>query len=155
MLVGGGIAAAVVLATAQGSGSGTITAGTSPGRGQVTLSVDLKTQASDGNFIPGDVGVNGALVHFDVTNPNDNPVLVKTVTFTSVTSTNVACQAVISAEPSQFDQSPAVVTQNTAVPANAVDFLLPASAVLEWQLETNLDQTPCLGAPLTVTESTP
>jgi hypothetical protein len=153
-----GVAAAVVLTTASGTGSGIIVAGTvngptggqNPSNGIVRLSVDPLT-LSDPGFVPGGAP---ATINLDVTNPNDNAVLVTTVSFGGVSSTNGACQALISANP-QFLQIPSTVTENATVPANTANFPLPNPTTLTWVKIPTLDQSPCSGQPLVLTENTP
>ena len=151
-----GVAAAVVLLTATGSGSGVIIAGTTGGgqggggTGPVSLSVD--PLGVTGGFIPGGTAET---INLDVTNGNNNPALVSTVTYGGVTSPNGACQAVIAADPSQFVQIPNSVTENTTVPAITSNFLLPNPVALKWIDVPGLDQSPCAGQALVLTENTP
>jgi hypothetical protein len=152
LLAAAGGAFAILNLIGTGTGTGAIVAGQSAGKGNVELSVHVLSTAP---FVPGSTGTNGATVQFDVTNPNQDPVLIKTITFAGVTSPDAACQAVITAEPTQFVQVANSVTENTVVPAASVDFLLPNNAVLNWVDELNLDQTPCLGATLNLAETTP
>ena len=156
LVAGGAIAAAVVLLTASGTGSGIIIAGSGNGgsagggTGPVTLSVDAL--GVTGGFNPGGTADT---VNLDVTNGNANPVLVTTVSYGGVSSPNAACQAVIAASPSQFVQLPNSVTENTTVPAVTSNFALPNPVVLKWIDVPGLDQSPCQGQALVLTENTP
>ena len=78
-----------------------------------------------------------------------------TVTYGGVTSPNGACQAVIAADPSQFQQVPNSVTENATVPALTNNFALPNPVALRWIDVPGLDQTPCNGQVLVLTENTP
>jgi hypothetical protein len=154
-----GVAGAVLLVTGSGTGSGIIVAGSIgnngpnplPTNGVVRLSVDPLT-LSDPGFIPGGTA---ATINLDVTNPNDNAVLVTTVSYGGVTSPNGACQAMIASNPSQFLQIPSTVTENATVPANTANFPLPVPTTLSWIRVPTLDQSPCSGQPLILTENTP
>ena len=156
VVAGGAIAAAVVLLTATGSGSGVIIAGSGGGgqgggnTGPVTLSVDAL--GVTGGFVPGGTPDT---INLDVTNANANPVLVTTVSYGGISSPNAACEAVIQASPSQFVQLPNSVTENTTVPAVTSNFLLPLPVALKWIDVPGLDQTPCNGQALVLTENTP
>ena len=151
LLALGGIAAAALLVTGSGTGSGLIVAGTVgggtgnplPTNGIVRLSVDPLNVT--GGFTPGGTP---ATINLDVTNPNDNAVLITTVTFGGVSSPNGACQAMIASNPSQFLQVPNSVTENTTVPANTPNFALPVPTTLTWVSVPTLDQSPCSGQPL-------
>ena len=157
VLGGAAIAAAVVLLTATGSGSGVIIAGSGNGGSAggggtagVTLSVD--PLGVTGGFNPGGTAET---INLDVTNANGNPVLVTTVSYGGVSSPNAACEAVIAAEPTQFVQLPNSVTENTSVPAVTSNFTLPNPVALKWIDVPGLDQSPCAGQPLVLTENTP
>lgn len=146
LLVGGGVAFAVITLTGSGTGAGGTTAGTH-GSANVTLSVHI---ASTPTLVPG-VTVP---VDFDATNLNPDPVTITTISFVSVTSTNALCQSLLSNYP-QFSLAPEVVNQT--VPANTHDYGLIPSGALTWKDLTSppVDQDACLGQPLTLNVKTP
>jgi hypothetical protein len=155
LLVGGGIAYAVVTLTGTGGGSGGVTTGTG-GTAPVTISVHIATSPA---LVPGAT----VSVDFDASNANPNPVTVKTISLVSVTSTNALCQSLLSNYPGQFSLGSDVplgaypVPINTTVPANTSNYGLVPSATLSWKNLTSppVDQSACLGQPLTVTVATP
>jgi hypothetical protein len=146
LLVGGGIAYAVITLTGTGTGAGGTTAGKG-GSANVTLSVHI---ASTPALVPGAT----VPVDFDATNPNPNPVTITTISFVSVTSTNALCESLISNYP-QFSLAPEVVNQT--VPANTSNYGLIPSGALTWANLTSppVDQDACLGQPLTLNVKTP
>ncbi len=146
LLVGGGVAFAVITLTGTGTGSGGATAGTA-GSASVTLSVHI---ASTPALVPGAT----VPVDFDATNTNPNPVTISTISFVSVTSTNALCESLLSNYP-QF--SLATLTIDETVPATTSDYGLIPSGALVWHDLTSppVDQDACLGEPLTLNVTTP
>jgi len=157
LLVGGGVAFAIVTLTGTGGGSGGTTAGTA-GTGAVTLSVTFENPGGN-PLVPGAT----VPIDFDATNNNPNPVEVTTITFVSVTDNGtsaaaVACESLLSNYP-QFKLP--TVTTNTIVAAGVQDQGLSPSGALTW-INLNgtngtpiVDQTPCLGQMLTLNVKTP
>jgi len=146
LLLGGGIAYAVVTLTGTGVGSTTVTAGTG-GTATVTISVHI---ASSPALVPGAT----VAVDFDATNGNPNPVKVTTISLVNVTSSNALCASLLSNYP-QFSLAPETVNQ--VVPALTANYGLIPSGALTWKNLTSppVDQDACLGQPLTVNVSTP
>ncbi len=164
LLVGGGVAFAVVSGSASGTGSGSTTAA-GPGSCPVTLSVD---------FDPGPAITPGgsALIDFDVTNHGTAACLIKTISASvfsgigPVSSSNAACQSVINSLQSQFwlTPDPSGATTNTPVPQDgssgvlvppgSTDIPLPGEGLLHWS-STSFDQSACQGEPLTLAVQTP
>jgi hypothetical protein len=146
LLVGGGVAFAVITLTGSGTGAGGTTAGTGASA-NVTLSVHI---ASTPALVPGAT----VPVDFDATNNNPNPVTITTISFVSVTSTNALCESLLSNYP-QFSLAPEVVNQT--VPASTSHYGLIPSGALTWANLTSppVDQDACLGQPLTLNVKTP
>ncbi len=146
LLLGGGIAYAVVTLTATGGGSTTVTAGTG-GTDPVTISIHIESSPA---LVPGET----VTVEFDATNTNPNPVKVTTISLVGVTSSNALCASLLSNYP-QFSLAPEVV--NEVVPANTANFGLIPSGALTWKNLTSppVNQDACLGQPLTVSVATP
>jgi hypothetical protein len=123
--------------TTTGSGSGTANAGAN------TQTITLHASGWLG-IVPGDAGQS---VSFTADNPNTTTSLrVRTISFASVTSTDSACQAVITANPGQFHM--AAVTSDTTVPASASLYALNGSGTLLWDNSATQDQSACQNAPL-------
>ena len=119
-----------------GSGTGSTTAGTSS-------SVAIQATIA-GAILPGD---GGQSVTFTATNPNATSVKVGTISFVSVTSTTTACQAVITANATQF--SMVAVPSGTTVPGSqATPFPIAGTGTLIWADSATQDQTACVGQPL-------
>jgi hypothetical protein len=134
--------AAFAYFTTTGSGTGSATAGANSGA--ITLHAAIA-----GNILPGD---GGQAVTFTADNSNQTTSLrVNTISFVSVTSSDTACQTVLTGDPGEF--SMANVTSGTTVPAKATGFTLVGTGTLIWANSTTVDQTPCAGAPLTLTVS--
>jgi hypothetical protein len=125
-----------------GTGSGTDAAGSNSG------SITLAATGFVG-ILPGD---GGKTVTFTGSNSNTTTSLrVSTISFVSVTSSVVPCQAVLTANPGQFTM--ATVTSNTTVPKGAVVTPLTGTGTLVWADSNTVDQTPCAGALLTLNVS--
>lgn len=165
LLVGGGVAFAVVQGSASGTGSGSTTAA-GPGPCPVSLSVD---------FDPGPALTPGgapALIDFDASNSGSQACLIKTISASvfsgigPVSSSNPGCQSVIDELQSQFwlTPSPSGASTNTPVPQNGSSGVLvqpgshniplPGEGLLHWS-STGFDQSACLGEPLTLAVQTP
>jgi hypothetical protein len=164
LLLGGGVAFAIVSGTGSGTGSGTTTAGGGPAL-NVALSVHFNgtTPLVPGGSIP---------VTFDATNANASPALIKTISLDTssstapdgVSSTNAGCEAFLQAYNRNIATSPAgqdnqftlpTVTINTSVPAGATDYGLIPQGTLSWINLPMVDQGPCLSQPLTLHVTTP
>ncbi len=164
LLVGGGIAFALVPGTGSGSGSGTTTAGTGSTLA-VTISVHFNgsTPLVPGGSIP---------VTFDATNTNAAPALIKTISLDTssstapdgVSSSNAGCEAflqaynrnIVTIPPNSDNQfTLPTVTINTSVPAGATNYGLIPQGSLSWINLPTVDQSPCLGQPLTLHVTTP
>jgi hypothetical protein len=150
LLVGGGVAFAVIGLQGTGSGSQTVQSG-STGTAPITLSVHIT-----GSPMPGQSNV----VSFDATNPNPNPVTVSTISFKSFSSSNAKCNELLqNVDPNQV--SMATVTENELIPANTANYNFAWTGTLVWRLDTGtsgtplVDQDPCLGVPVTLTVQTP
>ena len=130
--------------TTSGSGSGATNAGTA---GTVSLSASIA-----GAIVPGD---GGQVVTFSADNTNATSATISTVTGSTplVTSTNSACQAVITANPAQFSLAQ-VNEAGQVIPADATT-QLSVTGTLVWADSATQDQTPCAGAPLTLHVTTP
>ena len=129
LVFGGGAVASVI--------TGSLPASAAP----IAVSVSASIA---GVLIPDDLGNT---VNFYVTNPNSLPVTVTTISFGSVTTSDSTCQALLTAYP-QFTM--ATVTVNQTVPANAVSDALSPTGTLVWSNLATVNQTPCLGAPMTL-----
>jgi len=152
LLVGGGVAFAVIGLQGTGTGSQTISSGTT-GTAQITLSVHINNTPA---LIPG----SSAVISFDASNPNPNPVTVSTISLRSVTSSNATCNDVLqNLDPNQI--SMATVSENELIPANTANYIFPHSSTIVWRNDDGtggtpiVDQSSCLGVPLTVTVQTP
>jgi hypothetical protein len=134
--------AAFAYFTTTGAGNGSTTAGANSG--SITLHATIA-----GNILPGD---GGQSVTFTGDNSNTTTALfVKTISFVSVTSSDTNCQAVITANPTQFHM--ADVTSNTSVPASGSGVALNGTGTLIWDNSNTQDQTACAGASLTLNVS--
>jgi hypothetical protein len=134
----GAAGAAFAYFQTSGSGQGSTTAGTAS---TVTLQATIA-----GAIVPGD---GGQSVTFTATNLNSTSAKVTTISFVSVTSSTPACQAVITANPSQFSMTD--VSSGTVVPANStVPVSLAGTGTLVWADSLTQDQTACAGQPLTL-----
>jgi hypothetical protein len=157
LLVGGGVAFAIVTLSGSGSGSGATTAGTA-GTGAVTLSVTFENPGAN-PLVPGAT----VPIDFDATNNNPNPVEIGTISFVSVTDNGssaaaLACNSLLS---NYLQFSLPTVTIDTVVAAGVKDQGLSPSGALTW-INLNgtngtavVDQTPCLGQTLTLNVKTP
>ncbi len=128
-----------------GSGSGTTTAGTA---GSVSLSAVI-----NGAIVPGD---GGQTVTISATNNNATSAAINTVSGDSplVTSSNTGCQAVITANPSQFSFAQ-VNESGQVVPGGGATTQLNVTGTLVWNDSATQDQTACAGKPLTLHLTTP
>jgi hypothetical protein len=126
--------------TTTGSGTGDTTAGTN------TQTITLHATIS-GAIVPGD---GGQAVTFTGDNPNtDTSLRVRTISFASVSSSDLDCQAVIdNGDPGQF--SMANVTSDTTIPKATNGYTLAGTGTLVWADSASQDQTDCAGAPLTL-----
>ena len=122
--------------TSTGAGSGTANAATPAG----TLTLHATGFL---NIYPG----GNKSVTFTADNATGANGYVATIVFGSVTSSDVPCQTMLTANAGQFAMP--TVTSNTVVPSGAVGFALTGSGTLSW---TNLavDQSACKGAALTL-----
>ncbi len=129
--------------TAGGSGSGTATSGTAS---SITLHATFAAAPFPGQSTD---------VTFKGDNANTAATLVGTIHYSSVTSSNSACQAVITANPGQF--SMADVPSSTTIPALTPGYALTGTGSLVWADSVTQDQTACTGVPITlnVTSTTP
>lgn len=140
----GGAGAAFAYFTTSGTGSGSTAAGSA---GTVSLSASIA-----GAIVPGD---GGQVVTFSADNNNATSATITTVTGDTplVTSTDSDCQAVITADPSQFTL--AQVNENGQVIPGDATTQLSVTGLLVWADSATQDQTPCAGAPLTLHVTTP
>jgi len=113
----------------------------------------VSLSATFGAIVPGD---GGQTVTFSADNTNATSATITTITGATalVTSTNTACQAVITnGDPDQFTL--AQVDENgQVIPGNATT-QLSVTGTLVWNDSLTQDQTACAGKPLTLHVVTP
>ena len=123
--------------TSTGSGSGTASALTPSG----TLTLHATGFL---NISPG----GSKTVTFTADNATGSDGYVATIVFGSVTSSDVPCQAVLTANAGQFAMP--TVTSNTVVPNLASGLALTGSGTLSWTDLAAVDQSACKGKSLTL-----
>jgi len=123
--------------TSTGAGSGTANAATPAG----TLTLHATGFL---NIYPG----GNKSVTFTADNATGANGYVATIVFGSVTSSDVPCQTMLTANAGQFAMP--TVTSNTVVPSGAIGFALTGSGTLSWTDLAAVDQGACKGKALTL-----
>ncbi|MGD0167481.1 MAG: hypothetical protein ABSC51_09385 [Gaiellaceae bacterium] len=123
--------------TSTGSGSGTANALTPSG----TLTLHATGFL---NIYPG----GSKSVTFTADNTTGSDGYVATIVFGSVTSSDVPCQTMLTANTGQFAMP--TVTSNTVVPAGASGLALTGTGTLSWTDLAAVDQGACKGKSLTL-----